>query len=324
MSDQPAARLPEFTAADRAEAHRGLRITALIAVAVGVLLLAAAAFVLSYAGIHAIALKSGVSARLARFYPLIFDAMLVVAGAAVLALRGAGLITRCYTWLIMLLLLAAVAGADALHATGTAIPHRPAAATVAIVPWALVLISFGLLIAMLRHARQRRTGGPARSRARGSGATAVPRVAPHGQARSHWQPGPGAQPGTMPQPEAARPAPVQPAPVAPAAAATAPATEPEAGPEAAGHYQQPYPEDTGGEGAEGAELAMDAEDYQDDPTSDEASAGGTDSGGFWLTGEPGAGEPADADGEDDTDGQPESPGMPPFDRMWSPPTPPGT
>jgi len=56
-----------------------------------VILLAAAAFVLSYAGIHAVALSAGVSPRLAKLYPLIFDAMLVVACAAVLALRGAGL-----------------------------------------------------------------------------------------------------------------------------------------------------------------------------------------------------------------------------------------
>jgi uncharacterized membrane protein SirB2 len=313
MSDQPAARVPGPAAADQADAHRGLRITALIAVAVGVLLLAAAAFVLSYAGIHAIALKAGVSARLARLYPLIFDAMLVVAGAAVLALRGAGLITRCYTWLTMLVLLAAVAGADALHATGTRIPHRPAAATVAIVPWALVLISFGLLIAMLRHARQRRTGRAGSGRSRG--ARAVPGVAPHGQARSHWQPGTGQ---ALPVP--AQPAPVATsAPVAPTATAAAPATAPQAGAEAAGYHQPPYHEDTE------AELAVDAEDYQDDPTSDEASAGGTGPG-FWLPEESGAEEPdqrGGAGGEDDADAEPEPPGMP-FDRKWSPPTPPGS
>ena len=95
-----------------------MRLLALAAVAVGVMLLAAAAFVLSYSGIHAVALSAGVSPRLARIYPLIFDAMLVVAGAAVLALRGAGLPSRSYAWLSMLVLLAAAAAADALHATG--------------------------------------------------------------------------------------------------------------------------------------------------------------------------------------------------------------
>src|SRR5581483_11554168 len=127
------------------------------AVAVGVILLAAAAFVLSYSGIHAVALSAGVSPRLARLYPLIFDAMLVVACSAVLALRTAGLPSRCYAWLSLLALLAAVAAADAVNATGTKLPHRPTAAVIAVIPWALVLIGFGLLLAMLRHARKRRT-----------------------------------------------------------------------------------------------------------------------------------------------------------------------
>ena len=73
-----------------------LRLAALAAVIAGVVLLAAAAFVLSYAGIHQIALRAGVSPQLAKLYPVIFDAMLVVAGAAALALRGAGWWPRFY------------------------------------------------------------------------------------------------------------------------------------------------------------------------------------------------------------------------------------
>jgi hypothetical protein len=152
MSNQPMA-----GASHPADSHGGLRLLALAAVAVGVILLAAAAFVLSYSGIHAVALSAGVSPRLARLYPLIFDAMLVVACSAVLALRTAGLPSRCYAWLSLLALLAAVAAADAVNATGTKLPHRPTAAVIAVIPWALVLIGFGLLLAMLRHARKRRT-----------------------------------------------------------------------------------------------------------------------------------------------------------------------
>ena len=142
--------------AQAADGHRGLRLLALAAVTIGVLLLAAAAFVLSYPGIHAVALAAGVSPRLARLYPPIFDAMLVVACAAVLSLRGAGLFSRCYAWLSMLVLFAAAAGADTLHAAGVTLPRRPAAAAAAIIPWALVLIGFGLLLCMLRQARLRR------------------------------------------------------------------------------------------------------------------------------------------------------------------------
>jgi Protein of unknown function (DUF2637) len=149
---------PNGGTAQPTDSHRGLRLLALAAVVVGVLLLMAAAFVLSYSGIHAVALSAGVSPRLARLYPLIFDAMLVIACAAVLALRGAGLPSRCYAWLTMLVLLAAAAGADTLHATGAKLQHKPAAAAAAIIPWALVLIGFGLLLSLLRQARLRRAG----------------------------------------------------------------------------------------------------------------------------------------------------------------------
>ena len=135
---------------------------ALTAVIVGVLVLAAAAFVLSYSGIHAIAQQAGISATLARGYPVIFDALLVITCAAVLSLRGAGPVSRFYAWLSLLVLLGATAGADALHSTGTVVPHRTAALAAAIIPWILLLIGFGLLLAMLRHARLRRAAAAAR------------------------------------------------------------------------------------------------------------------------------------------------------------------
>jgi uncharacterized membrane protein SirB2 len=141
--------------------HRGLRLLALTAVVVGLMLLAAAAFVLSYAGIHEVALSAGVSPRWARLYPLIFDAMLVIAGAAVLSLRGAGVLSRCYAWLTMLALFAAAAGADTVHAMHITLPSRPTAAAAATIPWALVLIGFGLLLCMLRQARLRRAAAAA-------------------------------------------------------------------------------------------------------------------------------------------------------------------
>jgi Protein of unknown function (DUF2637) len=138
-----------------ASAHRGLRLLALCAVTLGLLGLAAAAFVLSYAGVHVVALAAGISPRWARIYPLILDAMVVVAGAAVLSLRGAGLPSRWYAWLSLLVMLAADAGADTVHAVGTKLPHKQTAAAAAIIPWALVLIGFGLLLTMLRHGRLR-------------------------------------------------------------------------------------------------------------------------------------------------------------------------
>ena len=136
--------------------YAALRLVALIAAITGVIVLAAAAFVLSYGGIHGIALSAGVSASMARIFPVIFDAMLVVSCAAVLSLRTASWWPRTYAWLTTLVLLAAVAAADAVHATGTHIPRKPAAATIAVLPWVLLLVAFSLLLSMLRHFRRTR------------------------------------------------------------------------------------------------------------------------------------------------------------------------
>jgi hypothetical protein len=260
-------------AAQPAGSLRALRFLALTAVIVGVLGLAAAAFELSYPGIHAIALVAGVSPALARLYPLIFDAMLVVASAAILSLRGAGAATRCYAWFSLLLLLCAAAGADALHATGSKLPHRGAAATAAIIPWALVLLGFGLLLAMLRHARLRR-------------AQAV-------EARASAAP-PAAVPATRPA-AAVVPAAVVPAAVVPAAV-TPPAAAPAAAAPAVAPAASPWPgsswpgtdEDADAAGRSGEladsqapELALDAEPGHDDPTSDEAHQA-SDSPARWV------------------------------------------
>jgi Protein of unknown function (DUF2637) len=151
--DAPASSRP------RRDAGRVLRVVALIAVvAAGLAGLTAAACVLSYSSIHGLAIQAGVHGRLASIYPYIFDAMLVVAGCSVLALRGAGLVSRIYSWLCLLVLLAALAGGGAIRAAAVTVPAKLAGVIAAIVPWALVLIGFGLLLALLRYARLRRLG----------------------------------------------------------------------------------------------------------------------------------------------------------------------
>ena len=139
-----------------AETGRVLRLAALVAVAVGLAALTAGACVLSYEPIHHLAIQSGVAPRLASIYPLIFDALLVLAGCSVLALRGAGLVSRIYAWLCLLVLLAGVAGGGAVHAAGVRYSRKLAGILAAVIPWALVLIGFGLLLALLRYARLRR------------------------------------------------------------------------------------------------------------------------------------------------------------------------
>jgi Protein of unknown function (DUF2637) len=134
----------------------------LAAVCLGVAAMAAAAFVLSYSGIHAVAIQAGISSQHAKDYPALIDAMLVITLLAVLGLRGAGLPSRTLSWFALLCVLAAAAGADVLHATGRMLRHTAGAATAAVLPWALVFITFVLLLALLRHARLRRQAGVAR------------------------------------------------------------------------------------------------------------------------------------------------------------------
>jgi hypothetical protein len=149
MSDYPVAR-----GARPDDPHLRLRLAALTAVIIGVILVALAAFLLSYTGIHQIALQAGVSPGLARLYPLMFDAMLIITCSAVLATRTAGWGTKSYVWVCLLLVVASVAIGDALYATGVHLTGQAARATVAVVPWVLLLLGFGIWLVMLRHWRR--------------------------------------------------------------------------------------------------------------------------------------------------------------------------
>jgi hypothetical protein len=178
------------------------RLLAHIAVAAGVVALAAAAFVLSYASVHQIALSAGVPTTLARLYPAIFDAVLVVACAAALTLREARWWTRCYAWLSVVALVALIGSADASHAMGVRLPQRIAAGTVAALPWALVMLGFSLWLSMLRYARNGRTraaaGKPADSgRAAGAGIAITGASGDEGAARAVPPPLPVRTPGAV-------------------------------------------------------------------------------------------------------------------------------
>jgi hypothetical protein len=218
------------------------RLLAHIAVVTGVVALAAAAFVLSYAGVHQIALSSGVPATLARLYPAIFDAVLVVACAAALTLREARWWSRCYAWLSVVALVALIGAADASHAMGVRLPHRIAAGTVAALPWALVMLGFSLWLSMLRYSRGSRTQAavakPADSgRAASAGIAITGARGDTGAVRAVPPPLPVRTPGTgrsIPRQETARQATVPaetPASEPPAAAGRSPgAPEPAADP----------------------------------------------------------------------------------------------
>ena len=145
----------------RRDAGRVLTLAALAAMAIGLAALTAAACALSYASIRALAGQADVSAPLARIYPFVLDAALVLAGCAVLALRGAGLLSRIYGWLCFTVLLAGLAAGATVRAAGITVPRQPAEICAAVLPFALVMCGFSLLIAVLRHSRNRRASAAA-------------------------------------------------------------------------------------------------------------------------------------------------------------------
>jgi hypothetical protein len=122
-----------------------------LAVVLVVAAMAAATFMLSYAGVHAVALQAGVPRELARFYPGVLDAALVIACAAAPALRDARWWARGYAWLAILVVVAVIGGIDAVHAMSVALPHRATAGVAAVLPWALLLLAFSLWLTIVRH-----------------------------------------------------------------------------------------------------------------------------------------------------------------------------
>ena len=289
---------------------RGFRLLTMATVIVGVLLLAAAAFVFSYAPVRDIALASGLRAGLARVFPLLPDAVLVVACAAALALRGAKWWTRWFTWLSILVLIALVGTVDAVHAMAIKLPRRPVAATVAVLPWALLLLGLRLWLSVLRHGRVEPTAAPAPAQpaAPAVAQPAAPAVAPQPAAG----PGDRRQPGDVPAdaapPSTAGPAHTAPPLVAALHEAAAISAEPveavqaralPAGPasDASGSAAAPAwrptgldlilpplldepPADGGNYTDATVELAMDADPEPDDPSSDDDDASSVTSGGY--------------------------------------------
>jgi Protein of unknown function (DUF2637) len=108
--------------------------------AVGVLVLAAAAFTLSYDALHQLALDSRVRPGLAWLWPVVIDGTIVVALLTVLAAKRAGT-GAGYPWALAGLFSAASVAFNIAHA-----PDRPVARLVfAVAPVALVLTTHLLM-----------------------------------------------------------------------------------------------------------------------------------------------------------------------------------
>jgi Protein of unknown function (DUF2637) len=154
--------------AQTAPARTWLHRLANVVVAIVVLAVAAGMFVFSYPGVHAIARQGGVSGQLARFYPALFDAVLVIACVAAVMLRDARWWARCWAWLVAIVVLGAIGATDVLHAMSYGLRQRPTEGVVAAAPVAAVLLAFSLFLTMLRQSRpQPADAAPGRVPARG-------------------------------------------------------------------------------------------------------------------------------------------------------------
>ncbi|MQA98353.1 MAG: DUF2637 domain-containing protein, partial [Streptosporangiales bacterium] len=136
---------------------RGLFARRLAAVLAGLAVagLAAVAFALSYDDVLALARQGGVPERLVIVYPVIFDALLVVAFLTALVLRTGPWHVRFLVGVVILLLLAAAAAVDVASVIGYHAPQRALRIGVAAAPWVILLIGFRLWLSMLRHLRGR-------------------------------------------------------------------------------------------------------------------------------------------------------------------------
>ena len=124
-----------------------------VLVAIVVIAVAGATFVFSYDGVHSIALLGGVSDQLARYYPGLFDAVLVIACVAAVMLRDGTWWARLWTWLVIVIVLGAIGATDVLHAMNYTLRHRATEGVVAAAPVVAVLLAFSLLLTLLRKSR---------------------------------------------------------------------------------------------------------------------------------------------------------------------------
>ena len=186
-----------------------------LAVLIVVLAMAAATFVLSYSGVHAIVLQAGVSPRLARIYPGLFDAVFVIACVAAVVLRDARWWARWYAWLVIILMVVVVGAADVVYAINVTLRHRTIEGVVAAAPWVLLLLAFTLMLTMLRQSRVQQAPAtalaepaePAEPAYLAPGPAELPEAAPEPETRALpigvWLPQHELEPDGVPAPEGA-------------------------------------------------------------------------------------------------------------------------
>ncbi|MGJ6966162.1 hypothetical protein ACSDR0_30055 [Streptosporangium sp. G11] len=151
-----------------------LRRAGIAVTGVGVAALTAAACVLSFEDLRALAMAGRAPAGLAYLYPAAFDALLVIAMIGVLLLRGGWWPVRLQAGVILTLLFAGAAAAEVATATRMAVDEARAAVVVAVAPWVMLILALWLWLLLIKHAAARRAAADAGLSGPSSGHDIVP------------------------------------------------------------------------------------------------------------------------------------------------------
>ncbi|MEU3163700.1 hypothetical protein [Streptosporangium sp. NPDC006930] len=138
-----------------------LRHAGIVVTGVGVAALTAAACVLSFEDLRALAVAGRATADLAYLYPAAFDALLVIAMIGVLLLRGGWWPVRLQAGVILTLLLAGAVAAEVATAMRMAVDEGRAAVVVAVAPWVMLILALWLWLLLIKHAAARRAAADA-------------------------------------------------------------------------------------------------------------------------------------------------------------------
>jgi uncharacterized protein DUF2637 len=126
-----------------------------VSAGLGVALLAAAAFAVTYADLRALALAGGAARRWAPAYPVMIDALITVTVPALLVARRTRWWSRALRWLLLAVLLVGAASASVQRAVeGYApLPDTPLKAGVAVAPYVTLALAIWLWLAMFKQLR---------------------------------------------------------------------------------------------------------------------------------------------------------------------------
>ncbi|GAA4180072.1 hypothetical protein GCM10022252_02420 [Streptosporangium oxazolinicum] len=134
-----------------------LRRAGIAVTGVGVAALTAAACVLSFEDLRALAIAGRAPAGLAYLYPAAFDALLVIAMIGVLLLRGGWWPVRLQAGVVLTLLFAGAVAAEVSTAMRMTMDEGRAAVVVAVAPWVMLILALWLWLLLIKHAAARRS-----------------------------------------------------------------------------------------------------------------------------------------------------------------------